>query len=145
MAEPAEAKGGVMAIRVKRLLHTRMRVNDMEASVRFYTDVLGLKVVSRHRSPRGSELAFLAVPGSQEEIELCSFPAGGRVAVPEDLVHLAFEVNDLEATIRRLGELGVAVTDGPTDSRSGRFCFIDAPEGYEVELIEQRGAGAAAS
>jgi len=135
----------VMAIRVKRLLHTRMRVNDMEASVGFYTGVLGLAVVSRHRSPRGSELAFLSVPGSEEEIELCSFPAAGEVRVPEDLVHLAFEVADLGETIRRLDALGVPVTDGPTESRSGRFCFIDAPEGYEIELIEQRGAGAAAS
>jgi lactoylglutathione lyase len=128
-----------MAIAVKRLLHTRMRVNDMEASLRFYTGVLGLKVISRHRSPRGSELAFLGVPGSAEEIELCSFPPGGPVQVPADLVHLAFEVADLDATIARLAELGVAVTDGPTRSRSGRFCFIDAPEGYEVELIEHTG------
>jgi lactoylglutathione lyase len=132
-----------MAICVKRLLHTRMRVNDVEASVRFYTDVLGLGVVSRHRSPRGSELAFLSVPGSEEEIELCGFPAAGAVNVPEDLVHLAFEVDDLGTTIERLEGMGVPVTDGPTESSSGRFCFIDAPEGYEIELIEHRGRGAA--
>jgi lactoylglutathione lyase len=130
-----------VAIAVRRLLHTRMRVGDMAASIRFYTEVLGLQVVSRHTSPRGSELAFLKVPGSAEEIELCSFPAAGPVRVPEDLVHLAFEVADLDETIRRLEALGVPVTDGPTDSRSGRFCFIDAPEGYEVELIERRPPG----
>jgi len=127
-----------MAIEVKRLLHTRMRVADMEATVRFYTEVLGLEVVSRHTSPRGSELAFLSVPGSAEEIELCSFPASGEVQVPEDLVHLAFEIPDMDATIAHLNELGVPITDGPTQSRSGRFCFIDAPEGYEIELIENR-------
>jgi lactoylglutathione lyase len=131
-----------VSISVRRLLHTRMRVNDIEASVRFYTEVLGLAVVSRHTSPRGSQLVFLSVPGSAEEIELCSYPASGGVRVPEDLVHLAFEVPDLDAAIRRLEDLGVPVTDGPTRSRSGRFCFIDAPEGYEVELIEHRGEGA---
>lgn len=128
-----------MSISVRRLLHTRMRVNDIEASVRFYTEVLGLGVTSRHTSPRGSKLVFLSVPGSAEEIELCSFPASGDVKVPEDLVHLAFEVADLDATIAHLESLGVPITDGPTDSRSGRFCFIDAPEGYEIELIEPKG------
>lgn len=128
-----------MAIRVERLLHTRMRVADIDATVRFYTEVLGLKVLERHTSPRGSKLVFLRVPGSAEEIELCSFPASGDVKVPEDLVHLAFEVSDLDATIAHLNSLGVPITDGPTDSRSGRFCFIDAPEGYEIELIEPKG------
>jgi lactoylglutathione lyase len=127
-----------MAIQVERLLHTRMRVADIDATVRFYTFVLGLKVIERHTSPRGSELAFLEVPGSAEEIELCSFPASGAVKVPEDLVHLAFEVADLDRAIGQLQSLGVPITDGPTQSRSGRFCFIDAPEGYEVELIERR-------
>ena len=131
-----------MAIRVERLLHTRMRVGDIDRTVRFYTEILGLEVTLRHTSPRGSKLVFLKVPGSDEEIELCSFPASGEVRVPEDLVHLAFEVADLDATIKQLESLGVPITDGPTDSRSGRFCFIDAPEGYEIELIQRRGAGA---
>lgn len=113
-----------------------MRVSDMAAHVRFYTEVLGLSVTSRHTSPRGSELVFLSVPGSAEEIELCSFPGSGEVAVPEDLVHLAFQVDDMDETVRHLERMGVPVTDGPTKSRSGAFCFIDAPEGYEIELIE---------
>jgi lactoylglutathione lyase len=132
-----------MAIRVERLLHTRMRVGDIDRTVRFYTDVLGLKVAERHSSPRGSKLVFLQVPGSDEEIELCSFPASGTVQVPEDLVHLAFEVKDLDAAIADLKSLGVPITDGPTDSRSGRFCFIDAPEGYEIELIQRGREGGA--
>jgi lactoylglutathione lyase len=130
-----------MAIRVERLLHTRMRVGDIDRTVRFYTEILGLEVIESHTSPRGSRLVFLKVPGSEEEIELCSFPASGEVRVPEDLVHLAFEVADLDATIKQLESLGVPITDGPTDSRSGRFCFIDAPEGYEIELIQPGGKG----
>jgi lactoylglutathione lyase len=123
---------------IKKLLHTRMRVNDMEETIRFYRDVLGLKVVERKRSPRGSELAFLSVPNSDELIEICSYPASGKVQVQEDLVHLAFEVDDLDQTIADLKEKGVSITDGPTATSSGnRFCFIDAPDQYEIELIEK--------
>src|SRR5438046_452441 len=51
---------------VKKLLHTRYRVNDLEKSIRFYVDVLGLQEVRRHKSPRGSELVFLRAPGGEE-------------------------------------------------------------------------------
>ena len=130
-------------MRVKKLLHTRMRVSDIEQTIRFYTDVLGLEVVERKTSPRGSHLAFLKVANSEELIELCSFPASGPVKVQEDLVHLAFEVDNLDETIRALEAKGIKITDGPTNKSSGsRFIFIDAPDGYEIELI-QRPAGVA--
>jgi lactoylglutathione lyase len=126
---------------IRKLLHTRMRVNNLDETIRFYQDVLGLEVTERHRSPRGSELAFLRVPNSphnSEEIELCSFPSSGAVQVPEDLVHLAFEVDDLDRTIDQLKAKGIPITDGPTTTSSGnRFCFIDAPDKYEIELIER--------
>ena len=124
---------------IKKLLHTRMRVNDMEETLLFYTDVMGLELVERKLSPRGSELAFLKVPGSEELIEICSFPASGRVHLQEDLIHLAFEVEDLDDTIACLKENGIPITDGPTVTSSGsRFCFIDAPDKYEIELIERK-------
>jgi lactoylglutathione lyase len=125
-------------MRVKKLLHTRMRVSDMEQTVAFYTNVLGLEVLERKVSPRGSHLAFLKVPNSEELIELTSFPPSGPVRVQEDLVHLAFQVESLDDTIASLNAKGVKVTDGPTQTSSGsRFIFIDAPDGYEVELIER--------
>lgn len=127
-----------MAI-VKKLLHTRYRVNDMERSVKFYTEVLGLEEIRRHKSPRGSELVFLKAPESDEEIELCSFPASGPVQVQTDLTHLAFEVESLEAFAQHLAKLGLSFSDGPTMKAdgSGGFAFVDAPEGYEVELIQR--------
>jgi lactoylglutathione lyase len=132
-------------MKVKKLLHTRMRVSDMDRTIAFYTDVLGLEVLERKTSPRGSHLAFLRVPNSEELIELCSFPASGPVHVQEDLVHLAFQVENLDDTIASLHKKGIRVTDGPTTTSSGsRFIFIDAPDGYEVELIE-RPAGAVPS
>lgn len=125
-------------MKVKKLLHTRMRVNDLDQTIRFYTDVLGLEVVERKTSPRGSMLAFLKVPNSEELIELTSFPPSGPVSVQQDLVHLAFQVENLEDTIASLNAKEVKVTDGPTQTSSGsRFIFIDAPDGYEVELIER--------
>ena len=125
-------------MKVKKFLHTRMRVSDMEQTIGFYTDVLGLEVLERKVSPRGSHLAFLKVPNSEELIELTSFPPSGPVKVQEDLVHLAFQVESLDDTIASLNAKGVKVTDGPTTSSSGsRFIFIDAPDGYEIELIER--------
>lgn len=121
----------------KKLLHTRYRVDDLERTVRFYKEVLGLEEVRRHKSPRGSELVFLKAPQSEETIELCSFPNSGPVQVQADLTHLAFEVDSLEAFGKHLASLGLRYSDGPTmRPTGGGFAFIDAPEGYEIELIE---------
>ncbi|WP_447984620.1 VOC family protein [Nitrospira sp. Nam74] len=126
-------------MQVTKLLHTRMRVSDIDQTIRFYTTVLGLEVMERKTSPRGSHLAFLKVPNSEELIELASYPPSGPVKVQEDLVHLAFQVENLDETMRDLTAKGVKITDGPTQSSSGnRFIFIDAPDGYEIELIEKQ-------
>lgn len=128
-------------MKVGKLLHTRYRVNDLERTVKFYRDVLGLAEVKRHKSPRGSELVFLRAPGSGEEIEICFFPGSDPVQVQPDLTHLAFEVDSLEEFARHLAKHGLKYSDGPTTSSSGTtFAFIDAPEGYEIELI-QKGRG----
>ena len=122
---------------VKKLLHTRYRVNDLEQTVAFYKNVLGLEEMRRHKSPRGSELAFLKAPESEETVEICYFPDSGSVEVQEDLTHLAFEVDSLEAFGQHLAKLGLEYSDGPTMKEAGGgFAFIDAPEGYEIELIE---------
>ncbi len=131
-------------MRDSRLLNTRYRVDDLDRSVRFYREVLGLDEVRRHKSPRGSELVFLKAPGSEETIELCSFPASGPVHVQSDLTHLAFEVDSLAAFAEHLSRLGLAYSDGPhyKADGSGGFAFVDAPEGYEIELIQRSPAAA---
>jgi lactoylglutathione lyase len=122
---------------IKKLLHTRMRVNDLERTVKFYQDALGLKLRSRHTSPRGAQLAFLSTPNSEEEIEICQLANSPSVQVQPDLVHLAFEVEDLEKFAAELKQKGYPLTDGPTVTDSGWvIAFIDAPEGYEIELIQ---------
>jgi lactoylglutathione lyase len=129
--------------KARKLLHTRYRVNDLERTVRFYKDVLGLEEIRRHKSPRGSELVFLKAPESDEQIELCHFPDAGPVQVQADLTHLAFEVDDLSEFARHLSSLGLKYSDGPTTTSTGTvFAFIDAPEGYEIELIQRAKAAA---
>jgi len=123
---------------VKKLHHTRYRLNDLEKSVQFYKEVLGLEEIRRHKSPRGSELVFLKAPESEELIELCYFPNSGPVQVQPDLTHLAFEVDSLAEFEKHLAKLGLKYSDGPTmKDGGGGFAFIDAPEGYEIELIER--------
>lgn len=123
--------------KAKKLLHTRYRVDDLERTVKFYTQVLGLEEVRRHKSSRGSELVFMKAPESEELIELCHFPGSGPVKVQPDLTHLAFEVDSLEEFGKHLEKLGVKYSDGPhLRPDGGGIAFVDAPEGYEIELIQ---------
>jgi lactoylglutathione lyase len=70
-------------------------------------------------------------------LEICSFPASGPVIVGPDLTHLAFEVPDLAAFAEHAAAKGFPLSDGPTVTSTGStFAFIDAPEGYEIELIQ---------
>lgn len=123
---------------IQRLLHTRYRVSDLEKTVAFYRDVLGLELTRRHTSPRGSQLVFFKASGSEEEIEICKFDGSGEVKVGHDITHLAFEVQDLAAFARHAESKGYPLSDGPTPTDSGSLiAFIDAPEGYEIELIQR--------
>ena len=122
---------------VKKLLHTRYRVHDLEKTVSFYKDVLGLKELRRHTSGRGSQLVFLKAPESDQEIEICKFDESGPVVVGPDLTHLAFEVDDLENFAKHAAAKGHPLSDGPHSSGNGKIAFVDAPEGYEIELIER--------
>lgn len=124
---------------IKRLLHTRYRVNDLEKTLSFYRDVLGLEVAGQHQSGRGSTIAFLNVPNSAEQIEICYYPKSGPVQVQPDLTHLAFEVDDIEAFGKATAAKGYPYSEGPSPAGTGsRIAFIDAPEGYEIELIERK-------
>jgi lactoylglutathione lyase len=123
---------------VKKLLHTRYRVDDLERTAKFYREVLGLAEVRRHKSSRGSELVFMKAPESEEVIELCYFPGSGPVHVQADLTHLAFEVDSLEEFGKHLAAHGYKYSDGPNlRPDGGGIAFVDAPEGYEIELIQK--------
>lgn len=125
---------------ITKLLHTRYRVAELEKTAAFYRDVLGLQEVRRFTSPRGSQLVFFKAPQSEELIELCQFEASGPVIVGPDLTHLAFQVEDMEAFAKHAAAKGYPLSDGPHKTPSGFIAFIDAPEGYEIELIETSSA-----
>ena len=127
---------------VRKLLHTRYRVNDLARTVTFYTEVLGLQEVRRHTSPRGAELVFLKAPESEELIEICSFAASGPVQVQPDLTHLAFLVDSLDGFAQHLAKFGLRYSDGPIIKPDGSgLAFVDAPEGYEIEIMQNAADG----
>ena len=130
--------GAIRYRMVKKLLHTRYRVSDLEKTISFYKDVLGLEEVRRQTSGRGSQLVFLKAPDSDVEIEICKFDAAGPVVVGPDLTHLAFEVDSLKEFEKHLASMGIKYSDGPhIKPDGGGIAFIDAPEGYEIELIQR--------
>src|ERR1700740_3002794 len=98
---------------VKKLLHTRYRVKELEKTVEFYKDVLGLEETRRHTSGRGSQLVFFKAPQSDEEIEICKFDQSGPVTVGPDLTHLAFEVEGLDQFALQAAAKGYPLSDGP--------------------------------
>lgn len=124
-----------------KYLHTMVRVTDLEASLRFYCGALGLREVSRKEFSEGRfTLVFLAAPGDEgAQIELTynwdpQTYSGGR-----NFGHVAYAVDDLYATCRRLMEHGVAINRPPRD---GHMAFVRSPDGISVELL-QRGAALA--
>ena len=122
---------------LKKYLHTRFRVHDMDRSINFYNGILGMKIIEEKISPRGSQLVFLRLPETDCDLELCSFPDSGEIEVPEDLVHLAFEVQDLDKCVAKLKEQGVSITEGPIQTENGtQFIFTEDPDKYEIELMQ---------
>jgi lactoylglutathione lyase len=122
-----------------KYLHTMVRVTDIEASLRFYRDALGLELLSRRDFPEGRyTLVFLAAPGDRAaQVELThnwdpEAYAGGR-----NFGHLAYAVDDIYATCRRLMEHGVTIRRPPRD---GRMAFVRSPDEISIELLQ---AGAA--
>jgi len=111
---------------VTRLLHTRYRVHDLNKTVHFYKEVLGLEEVKRHTSPRGSQLVFFKAPHSEELIEICKFDESGPVQVGPDLTHLAFEVDSIDEFARESAAKGYPLSDGPHRGSSGdAIAFIE--------------------
>ena len=119
-------------------LHTMVRVTDLDASLRFYRDALGLDVLSVREVPQGRfTLAFLAAPGNhiaQVELTYNWDPenyTGGR-----NFGHLAYAVDDIYATCDRLQSHGVTIVRPPRD---GYMAFVRSPDNISIELL-QRGA-----
>jgi lactoylglutathione lyase len=122
-----------------KYLHTMVRVTDIEQSLRFYRDALGLAELSRREFPAGRyTLVFLAAPGdAHAQVELThnwdpETYVGGR-----NFGHLAYAVEDIYATCARLMEHGVTINRPPRD---GHMAFVRSPDGISIELLQQGAA-----
>ncbi len=119
-----------------KYLHTMVRVVDIEQSLRFYRDALGLVELRRQESEKGRfTLVFLAAPGDEEaQVELTynwdpqSYD-GGR-----NFGHLAYAVEDIYAVCKRLMEHGVTINRPPRD---GHMAFVRSPDNISIELLQQ--------
>jgi len=119
-----------------KYLHTMVRVTDVEQSLRFYRDALGLEEVKRYQSDKGRfTLIYLAAPGDHEaQVELTynwdpESYGGGR-----NFGHLAYQVNDIYATCQRLADHGVTINRPPRD---GHMAFVRSPDGISIELLQK--------
>jgi lactoylglutathione lyase len=122
-----------------KYLHTMVRVSDLEQSLAFYRDALGLVVLRRQDVPQGRvTLVYLAAPGdSDAQIELTHnwdehAYTGGR-----NFGHVAYQVDDIYALCERLLSHGVTISRPPRD---GFMAFVRSPDGISIELL-QRGGG----
>jgi len=122
-----------------RYLHTMVRVSDVDASLRFYCDALGLEQVRRVDVEAGRfTLIFLAAPGDHAaQVELThnwdpEAYGGGR-----NFGHLAYEVEDIYAACQRLVDHGVTINRPPRD---GHMAFVRSPDGISVELLQKGGS-----
>ncbi len=122
-----------------KYLHTMVRVTDLDASLRFYRDALGLEMISTKEVPKGRfTLVFLAAPGDHTaQIELTynwdpELYTGGR-----NFGHVAYAVKDIYASCQRLMDHGVTILRPPRD---GRMAFVRSPDGISIELLQDGAA-----
>ncbi len=143
-ATPAtRRKPGAAKIGPMKYLHTMVRVHDLEASLKFYRDALGLVEVKRSEHEAGRfTLVYLAAPGDEDaQVELTyNWPdANGEVEVytgGRNFGHLAYAVADIYAACQKLADHGVTINRPPRD---GRMAFIRSPDNISIELL-QKGA-----
>jgi lactoylglutathione lyase len=121
-----------------KYLHTMVRVTDVEASLRFYVELLGLEEVRRRESTEGRfTLIFLAAPGDRDaQVELTynwDPQESEEYGVGRSFGHLAYAVDDIYATCQRLMDGGVPINRPPRD---GRMAFVRSPDGISIELLQ---------
>ena len=118
-----------------KYLHTMVRVSDIEASLKFYCDALGLAELRRYENEQGRfTLIFLPAPGNNEaQVEMTYNWAAEPYDGGRNFGHLAYAVDDIYATCQRLADHGVTINRPPRD---GRMAFVRSPDGISVELLQ---------
>jgi lactoylglutathione lyase len=126
-----------------RFLHTMLRVKDLDASLRFWTDHFGMKLLRRKDFPAGKfTLAFVGYGDETEHtvLELTHNWEQSDYVLGDQFGHVAIAVDDIHATCQQLRAAGVNVTrePGPMKHGSTVIAFVEDPNGYKVELIQGR-------
>jgi len=119
-----------------KYLHTMVRVTDIEQSLRFYRDALGLVELKRQENDKGRfTLVFLAAPGDElAQVELTYNWDPQAYDAGRNFGHLAYAVEDIYATCKRLMDHGVTINRPPRD---GHMAFIRSPDNISIELLQQ--------
>jgi lactoylglutathione lyase len=125
-----------------RILHTMLRVGDLDRSIAFYRDVLGMKVLSRKDYPDGKfTLCFVGYGSNPEhaELELTHNWGVEQYELGTAYGHIALGVDDIHATCDRIRAAGGKITREPGPMKHGTtvIAFVADPDGYKVELIEE--------
>jgi lactoylglutathione lyase len=122
-----------------KYLHTMVRVTDLDASLKFYRDALGLEVLRRTEHEQGRfTLVFLAAPGNTEaQIELTFNWDSEEYTGGRNFGHIAYAVENIYATCERLMQHGVSISRPPRD---GRMAFVRSPDHISIELLQAGGA-----
>ncbi len=119
-----------------KYLHTMVRVSDLDASLKFYCEALGLREVRRTENEKGRfTLVFLAAPGDESaQVELTYNWDPEEYKIGRAFGHLAYQVDDIYAACRRLMDLGVTINRPPRD---GRIAFVRSPDKISIELLQK--------
>ena len=120
-------------------LHTMVRVTNLDESLKFYCDALGLREIRRTESEKGRfTLVFLAAPGNEDaQIELTYNWDPEDYKIGRAFGHLAYEVDDIYAACRHLMERGITINRPPRD---GRMAFVRSPDKISIELLQKGGS-----
>lgn len=126
-----------------RLLHTMLRVGDLEASIQFYTHVLGMQLLRRNDHPEGEfTLAFVGYGDEAENtvIELTYNWGTDNYEVGDGFGHIAIEVDDVYAAAAAVKARGGKVlrAAGPMNAGTTIIAFVEDPDGYQIELLDSK-------
>jgi lactoylglutathione lyase len=121
-----------------KFLYTGVEVTDLERSIRFYHEGLGMAVAGRDLvAATGGETATLHTPGSQQMLELNWYPAS-KYASGSELDHLAFEVEDVDGVASRLVELGGRVVREVEREPDYDIAYVNDPDGIWIEIVQPK-------
>jgi len=133
-----------------RILHTMIRVNDLDESLRFYTEVLGMKLLRKKEYPSGQFTNAFVGYGAEDEgavMELTYNWGKSDYVLGDAFGHVAIGVDDIHKTVALVKERGGKVTREPGPMKHGTtvIAFVEDPNGYKIELIETTSRAQAAS